>query len=171
MRAIQDSNSGRSVTRARRGLRGLVATLTLGLAASGALVTVGPAGVSGPSVAAASTLPPCPTLATWPFKPITPVVKATLVYYYRARHLTPLSVYRNRMWVLNLALERVGTHWCANPDGGRAGYVGVVPKNARMAVMVRVTHRPYPVTGSATTYATLALLPAGWKVVSDDTAP
>ncbi len=149
----------------------MVAATTLAVASSGVLLGLGAAGVVGSSSASATTLPPCPTLATWPFKPITPVVKATLVYYYRARHLTPLSVYRNRMWVLNLALERVGTHWCANPDGGRSGYVGVVPKNARMAVMVRVTHRPYPVTGSATTFATLALLPAGWKVVSDDTAP
>ncbi len=155
----------------RRGWRGLAIALTLGVSSSGVLVGLGPAGVGGPTAAAAATLPPCPTLATWPFRPITPVVKATLVYYYRARHLTPLSVYRNRMWVLNLALERAGTHWCANPDGGRAGYVGVVPKNARNAVMVRVTHRAYPVTGSATTFATLALLPAGWKVVSDDTAP
>ncbi|HQU25491.1 MAG TPA: hypothetical protein PLS29_00520 [Acidimicrobiales bacterium] len=171
MRATHDSIQGRHrVTQARRGWRGLAAALTLGIVASGAL-TLGPAGVVGPSAASATTLPPCPTLSTWPFTPITPVVKATLVYYYRARHLTPLRVYRNRVWVLNLALERVGTHWCANPDGGRAGYVGVVPKNARRAVLVRVTHRPYPVTGSATTYATVALLPAGWKVISDDTAP
>ncbi len=168
MRASHESTGGRApLTRVVRSWRGLVAGLTLGVATSGVLGAVGPGDVGS----SATTLAPCPTLSTWPFTPISPVVKATLVRYYRARHLTPLTVYRNRMWVLNLVLERVGTHWCANPGGGRAGYVGVVPKNARMAVMARVTHRPYPVTGSAITYATLALLPTGWKVVSDDTAP
>ena len=79
-------------TAARRGRRGLVTAATLAVASSGVLLGLGAAGVVGPTTAAATTLPPCPTLATWPYKPITPVVKATLVYYYRARHLTPLSV-------------------------------------------------------------------------------
>ncbi len=172
MRTNLTSTGGRSpAPRARGGWRGPVAALAVGVVVAGGLVGSGPADVVGPTTASATTFPACPTLSTWPVRPITPVEKATLVHYYRARHLTPLRVEGNRVWVLNLALERVGTHWCANPDGGRAGYVGVVPTNARRAVLVRVTHRPYPVTGSATTYATLALVPAGWKVVSDDTAP
>lgn len=98
-------------------------------------------------------------------------VRTALTRYYAARHLTPITVKGNRMWVLTVALETVGVHWCLNAGGGRSGYVGVVPKGARAAVMAEVTHRPYPVTESATTFATLALLATGWKVVSDDTGP
>jgi hypothetical protein len=98
-------------------------------------------------------------------------VKSALTRYYATRHLNPITIYRNRVWVLNVKLEILGTHWCQNAGGGRSGYVGVVPKNATAAVLVEVTHRPYPVTQSATTFATVAKLPTGWKVVSDDTGP
>ena len=118
-----------------------------------------------------SSLPRCPSTATWPVAPVSTAVKNALNTYYSARHLKPITIYRNRMWVLNVTLERVGTHWCQNEGGGRSGYVGVVPKNATAAVLVQVTHRPYPVTRSATTFATVAKLPKGWKVISDDTGP
>lgn len=126
---------------------------------------------SAHSSALTGSLPRCPSTSTWPVAPVSAPVKTALKGYYTSRHLTPFTVYRNRMWVLNVKLERVGTHWCQNVGGGRSGYVGVVPKNATAAVLVQVTHRPYPVTRSATTFATVAKLPAGWKVVSDDTGP
>ena len=125
----------------------------------------------GSSPALASRLPRCPTLATWHIKPVSPVVRTTLARYYASRYLTPMAVIGNRMRILNLVLERTGVHWCLNSGGGRAGYVGVVPKTANAAVLVEVRHRPYPVVGSTVTWATVAHLPTGWKVVSDDTAP
>ena len=137
------------------------------IAVTGALA--GPLAAGG--AATAATLPRCPTLSTRPVRPVSAPVRAALTTYYAARHLAPVSVRANRMWVLGLALERVGTHWCLNAGGGRAGYVGVVPRNANAAVLVQVTHRAYPVTGAATTWATVVRTGARWRVVSDDTAP
>ena len=125
----------------------------------------------GDSPIAASTLPRCPTLATWPINHVSPAVKSTVATYYAKRHLTPIRIMGNRMRVLNIVLERTGVHWCLNAGGGRAGYVGVVPKTANAAVLVQVQHRPYPVVGSTVTWATVVHLPTGWKVVSDYTAP
>jgi len=146
--------------------RAIAVTLAAGVALS--LATVGlPALGTG-----AETLPACPNYSTLPVKPIAPAVKAALVKYYAARHLTPITVDRNRESILNLVLERVGVHYCRNLGGGRAGYVGVVPKQATAAVMVHVRHRAYAVTGSAYTFVTLAKIPGkGWKVLSDDTGP
>ncbi len=127
-------------------------------------------GLTG-SPASASKLPTCPSTSTWPVKPVSAPVKAALTKYYSARHLTPISVRKNQMWVMTVALETTGVHWCTNAGGGKSGYVGVVPKNATAAVLVQVTHKAYPVTGSATTFATVVKVPAGWKVVSDDTGP
>ncbi len=136
------------------------------IAVAGALT--GPLGAGG---TAAAALPRCPTLSTWHVRPVSAPVRAALTTYYVARHLAPVTVRANRMWVLGLALERVGTHWCLNAGGGRAGYVGVVPRNANAAVLVQVTHRAYPVTGAATTWATVVRTGARWRVVGDDTAP
>ncbi len=138
---------------------------------AGAALALPLSALAGGSPIAASTLPRCPTLATWPIKPVSPIVKSTVTTYYTKRHLTPIQIMGNRMRVLNLALERTGVHWCLNAGGGRAGYVGVVPKTATAAVLVQVQHRPYPVVGSTITWATVVRLPTGWKVVSDDTAP
>lgn len=149
---------------ARRGLSVLGAVLALGVSATGI-------GLGAAAPAAASPLPVCPSTATWPVKPVSAPVRAALTRYYSARHLTPVTVYKNQMWVLNVALERTGVHWCQNAGGGKSGYVGVVPKGATAAVLVQVTHKAYPVTGSRTTFATVAKLAAGWKVVSDDTGP
>lgn len=125
----------------------------------------------GAPSASAKTLPVCPSTATWPVKPVSPAVRAALTRYYSARHLAPVTVRGNQMWVLNVALERVGVHWCQNAGGGRSGYVGVVPKAATAAVLVQVSHKAYPVTGSSDTFATVVKLATGWKVVSDDTGP
>ncbi len=155
----------RSFVRSPRRLRAPVAALV-------AVVLALPVAVSvGSSPALASKLPRCPTLATWRVTPVSPVVRSTLTTYYASRHLAPIRVIGNRMRILNPVVERTGVHWCLNASGGRAGYVGVVPRTASAAVLVQVRHRPYPVVGSVVTWATLVRLPAGWKVVSDDTAP
>lgn len=121
---------------------------------------------------AATKLPACPVVSKWPVKTVSPGVVAALKSYYGSRHLTPIKIVKNQEMVLNVTAESVGTHYCLNPDGSKSGYVGVVPRNAIAAVMVRVTHKPYPVTQSANTFATLAdVATKGWRVVSDDTAP
>jgi hypothetical protein len=151
---------------ASRRLSRLRLTVALGVAVSS--LTIGALGASG---ATTTTLPLCPSTSTWRVTPVSAPVKSALTSYYAARHLTPISIYRNRMWNLTLALETTGVHWCRNAGGGRSGYVGVVPKSATAAVLVQVTHRAYPVTGSRTTFATVVKLATGWKVVSDDTGP
>lgn len=157
---------GRGRRRAWASLAAAVVLLVSLVAAQGLVVgRLTSAGAGG------ATLPRCPSTSTWPVRSVSAPVRTALTRYYAARHLTPITVKGNRMWVLSVKLESVGVHWCLNTGGGRSGYVGVVPKGARAAVMVEVTHRPYPVTGSATTFATLAELAAGWKVVSDDTGP
>ncbi len=151
-----------------RSIRGHAAPVAALVGAVFALPLVLPV-ASTPALAA--KLPRCPTLATWHIKPVSPVVRSTLVRYYARRHLSPVTVIGNRMRILNPVLERTGVHWCLNSGGGRAGYTGVVPKTANAAVLVQVRHRPYPVVGSTVTWATVVHLPTGWKVVSDDTAP
>lgn len=122
--------------------------------------------------ASGATLPACPVIAKWPVKPVTADVVAALKKYYAARHLTPITIYKNQETVLNVKQQSIGVHWCRNVDGSKSGYVGVVPKNATAAVMVHVKHKPYPVTEAGSTFATLAKMPlTGWKVVSDDTGP
>jgi len=119
-----------------------------------------------------TSLPACPIIAKSAVKPVSANVVLALKKYYAARHLTPISVYKNVETVLNLKQQSIGVHWCRNLDGSKSGYVGVVPKNATAAVMVHVRHRPYPETMAASTFATLARMPlTGWKVVSDDTGP
>ena len=88
------------------------------------------------------------------------------------KHLTPITIVNRRETVLNVKVQRVGVHYCANPGGGKSGYVGAVPKNALAAVMVYVRHKPYPVTNSPASFVTLARMPVtGWKVVSEGTGP
>jgi hypothetical protein len=120
----------------------------------------------------ATTLPRCPSYAAWPTKPVAPDVLAAIKKYYSVRHLTPVTVYQNRQSVLNVKTMSAGVHWCRNLDGGRSGYVGMVPKGALAAVLVHVKHKAYAVTQASSTFVTLAKMPkTGWKVVSDDTAP
>ena len=47
----------------------------------------------------------------------------------------------------------------------------MVPANATAAVMVEVSHLPYPVTGGSISFVTLAQTSAGWKVVNEGTGP
>ena len=148
---------------ARSGLRVLVGASVLStLALCGAVAPVAQAG----------TLPQCPVYSKWPVRPLSAEVRAALTKYYAVRKMTPISVEKNQMSVLNVNTERVGVHWCQNVGGGRSAYVGVVPKNAVSAVMVHVRHKAYAVTGASYTFATVVRLPAaGWRIVSDDTAP
>ncbi len=126
----------------------------------------------GASELGASTLPPCPVLAKMPVKPVEPAVTRVVQRYYARKHLTPITIVNHRERVLNVREQRVGVHYCANPGGGKSGYVGAVPKNAVAAVMVFVRHKPYPVTNTPASFVTLARVPVtGWKVVSEGTGP
>jgi hypothetical protein len=122
--------------------------------------------------AGGATLPKCPVISSLPVRPVAADVRAVLTKYFSAKHLTPISVYKNQETILNVKDQSVGTHWCKNPDGSKSGYVGMVPKNATAAVMVHVKHKPYPVTEAPSTFVTLAKVPGvGWKVVSEGTGP
>jgi hypothetical protein len=122
--------------------------------------------------ASGAALPACPVVAKWPVKPVTSDVVAVLKRYYTAKHLTPMTIYKNQEMVLNVNEQSVGVHYCKNPDGSKSGYVGSVPKNATAAVMVHVKHKPYPVTQAPSSFVTLAKIPrTGWKVVSEGTGP
>ncbi len=135
-------------------------------------VTLGMWFAPGTSELGASTLPPCPVLAKMPVKPVEPAVTRVVQRYYARKHLTPITIVNRRETVLNVTVQRVGVHSCANPGGGKSGYVGAVPKNALAAVMVFVRHKPYPVTNAPASFVTLARLPVtGWKVVSEGTGP
>lgn len=122
--------------------------------------------------ASGRALPNCPVIAKWPVKPVAADVVVVLKRYFAAKHLTPITIYKNQETVLNVKEQSVGVHWCKNPDGSKSGYVGAVPKSATAAVMVHVKHKPYPVTQAASTFVTLAKMPrTGWRVVSEGTGP
>lgn len=124
------------------------------------------------SPAPSATLTPCPVVANWPIKPVTADVLAAVTSYYAAKHLAPITIYNNEEMVLDVNEQSVGTHWCANPDGGKAGYVGAVPLTAIAAVMVHVKHLPYPTTQTPSNFVTLAKIPVtGWTVVGEGTGP
>ena len=134
------------------------------------------AGVSATSnasnaVTPSATLEACWTLDTSPIAALSAQVRAVVTQYYTLKHLGPVSFYRNQQWVLNVAQQTPGVHYCKNPDGSKAGYVGSVPANASAAVMVMVTHKPYPVTQAPTHFVTVAHLGSGWKVVNEGTGP
>ena len=131
----------------------------------------GAASSASNAVTPVAVLPACWSLSTSPTAPLAPAVKAVVTQYYDAIHLGPVTFYKNQQWVLNVAEQLKGVHWCANPDGGKSGYTGSVPANATAAVMVQVTHKPYPQTNAPTHFVTVAQLPAGWKVVAEGTGP
>jgi hypothetical protein len=119
-----------------------------------------------------SKLLPCPVVADWPIKPITSDVLAAVTKYYEEKNLTPISVPKRQVSVLDLREQAAGEHACLNSDGGIGAYVGSVPLDATAALMVYVEHEPYPGTGAPANFVTLALLPdSGWKVVSEGTGP
>lgn len=119
-----------------------------------------------------TTLTPCPVVANWPVKPVTADVVAVITKYYEAKHLTPITIYKNEEMVLDVKEQSVGVHSCQNPGDGVGGYVGAVPLTATAAVMVYVKHEPYPGTQTPSNFVTLALMPGtGWMVVAESTGP
>ena len=113
----------------------------------------------------------CQNYSTWPTRAVPTVVVNAVRAYYAQKKLTPITIDKNREWVVPLATERVGEHWCLNPDGSASGYVGAVPFAASAAVMLYVHHKPYPVTEAPSHFVVLALVSGQWKVVSEGTGP
>ncbi len=134
------------------------------------------AGTSPPSSAShtvtpAATLSACWSLSTSATAALSPAVRAVVTRYYVAKHLEPVTFFKNQQWTLHVAQQSKGVHYCTNPDGSKSGYVGSVPPNATAAVMVEVTHKPYPVVEAPTNFVTVARLATGWKVVGEGTGP
>ncbi len=118
------------------------------------------------------TLTACPVVSDWPVRQVTAAVVAVVTQYYTAKHLTPITIYKDQETVLDVKEQSVGVHYCRNLDGGTAGYVGAVPLTATAAVMVYVKHQPYPTTQTPSNFVTLAQMPGtGWTVVAEGTGP
>lgn len=125
--------------------------------------------MSDPSL---TLLRPCPAFDSLPTTDVDSAMLAVITDYFDKQGLTPVKLINATARVLDVHAQVVGTHDCANPDGGMGGYTGVVPVDATEAVMAYVSHKPYPATGAASTFITLAKLPgAGWKVVGEGTGP
>jgi hypothetical protein len=145
------------------------------IAASGVLLLVVALTAAPPVVAGApagDVVAPCTTMADWPTTKVTPGVRATVVAYYRLRNRLPATIDKNRQYVLDVDVQRVGVHSCGNPDGTVSEYAGNVPAGATSAVMVYVHHQPYPETEAPANLVTLARSPGkAWRVVGEGTGP
>lgn len=125
--------------------------------------------MSDPSL---TLLRPCPTTESMPTVEVDASMLDAITNYFDKQNLTPVRLINPSAWVLDTQAHAVGTHACANPDGGIGGYTGAVPANATEAVMAYVAHKPYPATGAGSTFVTLAKVPGlGWMVVSEGTGP
>ncbi|HUV57659.1 MAG TPA: DUF4232 domain-containing protein [Acidimicrobiales bacterium] len=121
--------------------------------------------------AASTTFAACNYYTNWPTKTVTADVVNAVTKYYISRNLAPITIANNREWIVPLATQRVGTHWCLNADGSVSGYTGSVPLSATAAVMVYVHHKPYPVTEAPSHFVILAKIAGVWKVVAENTGP
>ncbi len=142
----------------------------------GQLVGVSPftSSATGTFAGAPSTkggLVACQNYNTWPIRSVPAAVVNAVKAYYAQKKLTPITIDKNREWVVPIATQRVGEHWCLNADGSASGYVGAVPYSASAAVMLYVHHKPYPVTEAPSHFVVLALVSGQWKVVSEGTGP
>ena len=119
-----------------------------------------------------TTLTPCPVIENGTVKPVTAEVLAVVTQYYAAKHLTPITIYKNEETVLDVKEQSAGVHSCQNPGDGIGQYAGAVPLTATAAVMVYVKHQPYPEMPISSNFITLAQLPdKGWVVVDESTGP
>lgn len=117
-------------------------------------------------------LRPCPVVDAMPVVKVNASMLAAITDYFDQQGLLPVRLLRPTAWVLDVFAQAVGTHECANPDGGLGGYSGAVPSGATEAVMAYTAHAPYEATGAAATFVTLARMPGlGWMVVSEGTGP
>jgi hypothetical protein len=124
------------------------------------------------NVPTAVITPKCSSMSDWPVKAVTVEVKAAVLAYYHAKNLLPVTIDKNREYVLDVVEQQVGAHWCLNPDGTKSGYTGQVPKGATEAVMVYAKHKPYPIIQAPAHFVTLAKSPGtAWKVVGEGTGP
>lgn len=117
-------------------------------------------------------LRPCPVFDSMPTVAVNAAMLAVITVYFEEKNLAPVQLITATARVLDIHEQAIGTHECANPDGGTGGYTGAVPAAATEAVMAHVSHKPYPATGAGSTFVTLAKLPGlGWMVVSEGTGP
>lgn len=115
---------------------------------------------------------PCVGLDSLPTVPVDKDMLAAISTYFTAKGLAPIRLEMPDARVFDVFAQELGTHTCANPDGGLGAYSGAVPTGALEAVIAYVAHRPYPVTGGASTFVTLARMPGlGWLVVGEGTGP
>jgi len=188
-RCDQDARVARSITITLPGVTGSLSKLKLATAVlrtfalckgsavgPGQLVGVSPfSSTAGATFAnAPSTLGAlvvCTSYNSWPTKAVSSDVVKVVTAYYAQKKLTPITIQNNREWVVPIATQRIGVHWCLNSDGSAAGYTGSVPFAATAAVMVYVHHKPYPVTEAPSHFVVLAKVAGAWKVVSEGTGP
>lgn len=130
-----------------------------------------PAATYANAPAASVAFAACNFYSNWPTKTVTADVVSAVTKYYVSRSLAPITIANNREWIVPLATERVGVHWCLNTDGSVTGYTGSVPLNATAAVMIYVHHKPYPVTEAPSHFVILAWVAGAWKVVAENTGP
>jgi hypothetical protein len=104
--------------------------------------------------------------------PVSESVRAAATAYYKAKNLLPITIYKDEENFLNLVTQRLGVHWC-DSGGVIGGYGGQVPASATSAVMVYVSHAPYPGNNPARDhFLTIAMIPGkGWQVVGENTGP
>ena len=130
-----------------------------------------PAATYANAPAASTTFAVCNFYSNWLTKAVTADVVSAVTQYYVLRKLAPITIANNREWIVPLATERVGVHWCLNADGSVSGYTGSVPLKATAAVMIYVHHKPYPVTEAPSHFVILASIAGVWKVVAENTGP
>ena len=115
---------------------------------------------------------PCPVYDALPTVPVDGAMLRVITDHFTEQGVAPAHLIDASARVLDVQAYALGTHECANPDGGSAAYTGAVPEGATDAVMAHVGHKAYPATGATASFVTLARMPGiGWMVVSEGTGP
>lgn len=124
------------------------------------------------SDASLTLLRPCPIYNAMPTVIVDTAMLSAITNHFEDKGLAPVQLITPTARVLDVNAQSLGTHACANADGGVGGYTGAVPVGALEAVMAYVSHKPYAATGAGSTFVTLAKMPGlGWMVVSEGTGP